>query len=86
MIDANISADLLEDHAITVGDTVEVELLVSAGVGAVPSGPRVVEGTVRYATGRVLVLANHYGGGTTRVPWHAIALIRAATPTHPATT
>jgi len=85
VIDANIEADLLEDYDLVKGAVVEVELLVAAGVGAVPAGPRVVEGTVAGATGRVLVLDSHYSRGVTRVPWPAIALIRAAPPaTHPA--
>lgn len=57
---------------------VEVELLGE------PMG-RVLEGRIVDATGNVLVLEGKGHGRRTRVPWHAIALVRAALAEHPAT-
>lgn len=89
MIDPNVSSDVLEDYALTAGERIEVELLVIGQPSQV--APRLVEGEVLYATARVLVLEVRQAAGraparTVRVPWPAIALIRAAVPHHPATT
>lgn len=73
---------ILGDYCLAPGDRVEVELLVPGGVGAVPSGPRVVEGLVAGATPAMLLI----GTRTTdvRVPWSAIATIRNTVTPHPA--
>jgi len=84
--DATATADALEDYALTMGDHVEVELLVTTTVaGASPSVvvPRIVEGRIVGATRRVLVLESRQHD--TRVRWEAIALIRPAVTAHPAT-
>lgn len=72
----------LADYALTLGDDVEVELLVVGQPSQV--GPRLVEGTVTGATDGVVLLAAGPTRRTIRVPWAAIAVIRNTPPTHPA--
>lgn len=70
----------LNDHALAIGDDVEVELIV-ADPG---NGVRRVEGRVVDATPAVLIVEPNSGGRRrTRIPWGAIAAIRDAYVPHP---
>lgn len=73
---------ILEDYALRMGDAVEVSLLTQAGVGAVPSGPLLVEGEVVDATTTVVVIETRQRTRV-RVSWQAVATIRDRVTTHP---
>jgi hypothetical protein len=83
-VDREVARRVLEqDYALVRGQAVEVELLVTSGMGA--SGPRLIEGDVAHATSLVLMVAAKPGGRLVRIPWHAVATIRDAVTPHPAT-
>lgn len=73
---------ILKDYGLDAGDVVEVELLVTdAHTG---NTPRLVEGIVVAATTLIVCLEHPNSHTITRIPWHAIALIRNAVTPHPA--
>lgn len=78
----------LRTYGLTMGDRVEVELLVLEQIGAMGPTPtlrpRIVEGLVAGATDNVLIVAGRHADS--RVRWAAIAVIRPAVTPHPATT
>lgn len=76
-------SNTLAAWGLTLGQDVEVELLVVSGVGAVPSGPRTIEGTIAGATGNVLAIETRPTARVTRVAWQAVATIRDRVTTHP---
>lgn len=79
VIDATRSEGILAGYGLTIGDAVEVELLVGAGTAV---GPRIVEGTIAGAHPAVLVVESAGGRVTNRIPWPAVANVRNR-PDHP---
>lgn len=86
-VDAQVESDLLHDWRLRKRERVTVELVVAAtmeGIVGSHAIPRSLDAYVAGATGRVLLL-DHTDGTPIRVPWSAIALIRATPqPRHPA--
>ena len=74
----------LDEHALDVGDRVDVALLVPVTRPSTGHDvPLTVAGTVAAATTSVLVLA-HDDGTVIRIPWTSVATITTTTtPVHP---
>jgi predicted methyltransferase len=76
------AGNTLAAWGLTLGQDVEVELLV--GSGSAPAyGPRLVEGVIAGATGNVLTIETRPTARLTRVAWQAVATIRDRVTTHP---
>ena len=79
VIDGTRAEAILAGYGLTIGQAVEVELLVAGG----PATGRLLEGTVADATDLVLVIEPKGHRRPTRVPFTAVALIRDAYTDHP---